>query len=55
MNEIFTKGIKEEINNNEFLNSKKLLLELLNTYSYNDIMACLISEENEKKKIFLLK
>ena len=53
MNEIFTKGIKEEINNNEFLNSKKLLLELLNTYSYNDIMACLISEENEKKNFSL--
>ena len=44
---------KNEINNKELLNPKKLLLELLKSYSYGDIMSCLINEENGKNDISL--
>ena len=54
MEEISNTGKKGEINNNEeYLNSKKLLLELLNSYSYGDIMSCLINEQNGENDVSL--
>ena len=48
-----TEEKKSEINNDELLEPKKMLLELLNSYSYGDIMSCLLNEENGKNDILL--
>ena len=48
MEEILNGENKIDINHNEYLKSKKLLLEILNSHSYNDIMTCLINQDSEK-------
>jgi hypothetical protein len=48
-----TEEKKNEINTDELLEPKKMLLELLNSYSYGDIMSCLLNEENGKNDILL--
>ena len=40
------KNEKIDINDNKF-SIKDLIIELLNSYSYNDIISCLLKEENE--------
>ena len=44
------KNEKIDINDNKF-STKDLIIELLNSYSYNDIISCLLKEENEKEKV----
>ena len=41
---------KIDINDNN-ISTKELIIELLNSYSYNDIISCLLKEENEKEKV----
>ena len=53
MENILKKENNDDINNNKFMNTKKIVLELLNSYSYDDIIGYLVNEENEKSNIDL--
>ena len=44
------KNEKIDINDNKF-STKDLIIELLNSYSYNDIISCILKEENEKEQV----
>ena len=53
MENILKKENNDDINNNKYMNTKKIVLELLNSYSYDDIIGYLVNEENEKSNIDL--
>ena len=53
MENILKKENNDDINNNKYMNKKKIVLELLNSYSQGDIIGYLVNEENEKSNIDL--